>query len=136
MCPKFDLTRETSELVIEPFTLTSSRKLDASAVCPTSCLVRLTSAESTEPEPSGIVSPIRTPIWTVTLYRLVLMPSFTSNNLMVIVCTSLTLVRFTVTCVLSELIIGGPASLPDPPAPGVTVAPLNVTKAVGKVNTT
>ena len=35
-----------------------------------------------------------------------------------IVCALLTLVRFTVTSVPSELIIGGPARLVDPPAPG------------------
>ena len=61
--PDFDFTLETSEALIDPFTVTSSRKFELSAAWPDFHFVRLTSEAFTEPFP--VVSPRSTPIGTL-----------------------------------------------------------------------
>ena len=58
--PDFDLTSEVSELLMAPFTVTSSRKFELVTVCPDCDLVWLISDELTAP--LTVVSPTRTRI--------------------------------------------------------------------------
>ena len=129
--PERDFTIARSEALIVPLTTTSERKFELVTACPDCDLVWLTSDALTTP--LALVSPTNSLIRTSTSF--VLVPLFTSNKVKVIVCTSVTSVRFSVTVLPSGLILGEPAMRPDLPASGVTEAPLNVT-AVGNVNTT
>lgn len=129
--PERDFTSARSEALIVPLTTTSERKFALVMACPDCDLVWQTSDALTTP--LALVSPANSLIRTLTSF--VLVPLLTPNKVRVIVCTSVTSVRFTVTVLPSGLIIGGPARLPDLPGSGVTVAPLKVT-ADGNVNTT
>ena len=88
---------------------------------------------------TGIYRPVTVGIgsqetrWTATL--LVPVALFTPDKVIPIVCPLEMFVRCSVTVLPSGLIIGDPDMVPDMPACGVIVAPLNVT-ALGKVNTT
>ena len=86
--PDFDFTVETSVLLIELLTVTSSRKLVASTACPDFNFARLTSDALTVPLP--VVSPNSTPIEIGTEGLLFPNESFTFVRLTVITCALLT----------------------------------------------
>src|SRR5262245_39150932 len=74
--PDIDCTSEISELLITPFTVTSSLKLSALSSCPLCDCVGEMSLELTAP--FAVVSPTRIDIGMVTL--LVTVPSLTANK--------------------------------------------------------
>ena len=120
--PEFSFTVETSELLIEPLTLTSLRKFDMVAVLPLCALVWLMSVLFTLP--LLVVSPSKKLTGMTTLPAL-----FTSKSVMLIVCALATPLRLIVMSLPAVLV-------PDTvPTPDVTDAELRVTGAAKETTT-